>query len=87
MSAQRKTPNKDHQLFEDAVRYYEENLNEILATYPEGNYIVIRGVQVLGVFSSRGQGIRAGFKAYGNVPYLVREIQSAPREYHSFLNW
>ena len=41
---------------------------------PEGGFVVIRGDEVLGVWRNRVDALGEGIKKYGNVVFLVRDI-------------
>ncbi len=45
-----------------------------LVSESEGKYVVIKGDDVLGVYSSQDDAIAAGYQKYGNVPFLVKQI-------------
>ncbi len=52
---------------------YEAHLLELLAD--EGKFVVIKGDQILGAFSSYEEALRAGYDHYGATTFLVRKIQ------------
>lgn len=57
------------------VARYDELKPSLLAEHA-GEYVVIRGGEVLGIFADWEAAYVAGRKAYGNVPILVRRILS-----------
>ena len=47
---------------------------EFLTENPHGGYVVIKDGEVLGIFPTRTEALHEGFRAYGNVLFLVRNI-------------
>ncbi len=47
---------------------------EILTQYPNGGFVVIKEEEILGVWQSRMDALKAGIDKYGNVPFLVKNI-------------
>ena len=57
-----------------------KNLREdLIAKNPNGGYVVIKESEVLGVFPNRTEALHEGFKAYGNVLFLVRNLNEKVR--------
>ena len=44
---------------------------------PEGGFVVINGDNVLGVWRARSDALREGTEKFGDVPFLVRDIQES----------
>jgi len=59
---------------EKELAYYAEHLEEILATH-EGQFVLIRGEQLAGGFTTDREAYEAGLKRYGNEPFLIRRAQ------------
>ena len=58
---------------EAELKAYEQHKNELLAT-ARGKFVLIRGTEVLGVYDSKMDAIAQGYKQFGNVPFLVKQI-------------
>ena len=64
-----------------------DNLDEEMATYRdrrhallkehEGKFVLIKGSNVLGVFSDRSAALREGYSRLGIVPFLVRQVAAS----------
>ena len=63
---------KGSQLVEE-IEYYEEIKPSLLPAH-EGEFVVIKGRSVLGIFGDRDEAYKAGLDAFGYVPMLVHEI-------------
>jgi hypothetical protein len=59
--------------YKTEIAYYEANKNNWLKTMA-GRIVVIRGQKVLGIFYGRVEAILTCHRAFGDVPFLVREI-------------
>lgn len=56
------------------LKTYEANKDNLLGA-AEGKFVLIRGTEVVGVFDSQMDAISAGYKKFGNVPFLVKQIR------------
>ena len=65
-------PATTHVLTEE-MNAYEAHLAEWAAQ--EGKFVVIRRAQVLGFFGSYDAALRAGYDAFGIVPFLVKPVR------------
>ena len=52
---------------------YRDHLPELLRRQ-EGQYVLIKGSDVGGVFRDRSEALREGYQRFGVVPFLVRQI-------------
>jgi hypothetical protein len=52
---------------------YEQHRGELLAA-AEGKYVLIHGDEVAGVYESQADAIAEGYRQFGNVPFLVKEV-------------
>jgi hypothetical protein len=59
--------------FKTEIAYYEANKKNWLKTMA-GHIVVIRGKQVLGFFYGRADAVRECHRAFGDKPFLVREV-------------
>lgn len=53
---------------------YLEHKDELLAK-SEGKFVLIKDTKIIDVYSSYEDALKEGFKRFGNVPFLVKEIQ------------
>ncbi len=51
---------------------------QLKSEYPNGGFAVIKEDKLLGVWSSREDGIKEGLAAYGIIPFLVKDILDNP---------
>ena len=52
---------------------YESRREELLAS-ADGKFVLIKGGEVAGVYASREDAIRQGYRQFGNVPFLVKQV-------------
>jgi hypothetical protein len=55
---------------------YARHKGELLEAGHRGKWVLIHHEDVAGVFESRQQGLANGYRRFGNVPFLVREVQN-----------
>jgi hypothetical protein len=55
------------------IATYRNRLPELLLRQ-EGQYVLIKGSDVAGVFRDRSEALREGYQRFGVVPFLVRQI-------------
>lgn len=55
------------------IKCFEEHKPDLL-TKAEGQYVLIKGDKLLGVFSCRKEAVKEGYLRLGNVPFLVKLI-------------
>ena len=60
-------------LLEVELKAYEAHRDELLGTN-SGKFVLIKGEQIVGVFDTQVDAIRAGYERFGNVPFLVKQI-------------
>lgn len=59
---------------EQELATYQKNLNDW--TEHEGQYVLIKGDQVIGFFSSYDDAIREGYERFKLTPFLVKVVSS-----------
>jgi hypothetical protein len=66
------------------IRLYRERLAELLGPdgENEGRYVLIRGSEVRGPFSDRGEALAEGYTLYGTGAFLVKKIERVERLLH-----
>lgn len=52
---------------------YRDLLPDLMRSQ-EGQYVLIKGSGVVGVFRDRSEALREGYQRFGVVPFLVRQI-------------
>jgi len=55
------------------LKTYEQHRDELLGT-AEGKFVLIYNDQIAGVFESKKDAIEQGYRQFGNVPFLVKQI-------------
>jgi hypothetical protein len=60
-------------LLDVELKTYEKHREELLGS-AEGKFALIRGDEVVGVFDSKMDAIAQGYKHFGNVPFLVKQV-------------
>ena len=58
---------------------YARRKGELLQAGHRGKWVLIHHEDVAGIFESRQLGLADGYRRFGNVPFLVREVHSQPR--------
>ena len=59
---------------EQELATYNKRLPELLGH--EGKFVLIRGDEVADIFGSYEDALREGYRRFGLVPFLVKEIQA-----------
>lgn len=62
-----------NQPFKKELETYQENLPSLLGD--AGKFVVIQGTVLLGVFSTYDDALAEAYKAYGETPFLIKQIQ------------
>lgn len=65
------------QTFEVEQQTYESRKQELLAN--EGKFVVIKATEVLGVYGTYEDALKAAYGSYGLQPFFVRRIESIPQ--------
>jgi hypothetical protein len=55
------------------LQTYEQHRDELLST-AEGKFALIHGSEVVGAYESQMDAITEGYKRFGNVPFLVKQV-------------
>jgi hypothetical protein len=64
-------------MFEKELEVYKRVKADYLTQYPQGGFVVIKGDEVLGIWQSRLDALKAGIDKYGDVPFLVKNINES----------
>ncbi|HRQ76938.1 MAG TPA: hypothetical protein PK098_13575 [Phycisphaerales bacterium] len=65
---------------EQELKTYERELETLLAH--EGQYALIAGDEVLGIFAVYEEALREGYDRVGVKPFLVKKIETVERLFH-----
>ena len=63
----------DTALLEKELATYESEKQKLLGT-TEGKFVLIKDGDVVGVFDSFAEGVKAGYEKFGNTPFLVKQV-------------
>jgi hypothetical protein len=63
---------------------YEQNRDQLLGT-AEGKFVLIHNSQVIGIYDAKMDAIAAGYKQFGNVPFLVKQVVKVETP-HNFMS-
>ncbi len=61
-------------MLEKELEIYNKLKEELLEKGNEGKFVVIKGEEVLDIFTNYEDALRQGLKRYGNTPFLIKEI-------------
>ncbi len=61
------------QVLERELQTYEANRQKLIGT-SKGKFVLIKGLEIAGVFDTHIDAIRQGYDKYGNVPFLVKQV-------------
>lgn len=65
-------------MLEKELELYNKIKADLQAKYPEGGFVVIKDDNVLGVWQTRPDALRSGMEKYGDVQFLVKDINENP---------
>jgi len=60
----------------EEIAVYRLLLPELLRDH-EGQYVLVKGTEVIGVFPDRSQALREGYRRFDVSPFLVRQITAS----------
>ena len=60
-------------VLEQELKTFDENRDHLLAK-SEGKFVLIHEGEVIAVFDAKGDALAEGFKRFGNVPFLVKQV-------------
>lgn len=63
-------------VLEQELEFFDRQRLNLLARAP-GKYALVKGDELIGVFDSELEAVRAGYRQLGNVPFLVKHIVEA----------
>jgi hypothetical protein len=70
---------------EKEVAFFEQH-REDLVNQANGKFALVKGESLVGIFETQTEAIRAGYRNFGNQPFLVKQIVLAdlPLNFTSF---
>jgi hypothetical protein len=71
-------------MLEKELKQYEHIKAKLREENPQGGFVVIKDEEILGVWNDRQDAIRAGLEKYGNVTFLVKNIQDSDKTVNTF---
>ena len=63
---------------EKELAVFKKQQADLKKSHPNGGFVVINNGEILGVWETRNDALKEGMKAFGNVPFLVRNIDEDP---------
>lgn len=67
-------------VLDEELGYFEAHRDGLVQNHPEGQFALIHGKELLGVFANYSDAFSAGIQAVGNRPFLVTPIAQRPPE-------
>lgn len=64
-------------MFEKELEIFKKIKADLLSQYSSGGFVVIKGDEILGVWQSRLDALKSGIDKYGDVPFLVKNINES----------
>jgi len=65
-------------MLEKELKYYYQVRDELRAKNPDGGFVVIKDETILGIWLNRTDALKEGINTYGNVSFLVKDINDNP---------
>lgn len=65
-------------------RVYDAHRDEWIASGLAGKFVVIKGDEVFDMFNTYEDALKQGLKKYGNVSFLIKQIQHMEEIFHFF---
>ena len=67
-------------ILEKELATFETEKERLLAG-TEGKFVLIKDEDVVGIFDSFVEGVKAGYEKFGNTPFLVKQIVAVETPY------
>jgi hypothetical protein len=64
---------KDQIPLQTELEYFEKNKQEYLRLY-KGQFVLIKGENFAGAFTTDAEAYRAGLEKFGNKPFLIKQV-------------
>jgi hypothetical protein len=62
-----------HMKFKQELETYEDAKEKLLAE-SKGKFVLIKGSEIIGVYTSQEDALAEGYKRFGNKEFLVKEV-------------
>lgn len=62
-------------VLERELRTYQERKDDLVGA-SAGKYVLVKDDEVVDVFDTEADAIRDGYRRFGNVPFLVKEVEA-----------
>jgi len=69
-------------MLDQELKIYHQQKAALQSENPGGGFVVINGTEISGVWQSRTDAIKAGIEKYGNVSFLVKDINESPTRFN-----
>jgi hypothetical protein len=72
---QEKSTDRPHGVLDEEIRTYEAHKQDLLRDH-EGEFVLIKGTDIIGIFPTRDEAMSAGYRRYllMKEPFLMRQI-------------
>lgn len=60
-------------ILQNELDYYEKNKSDFMAKYKE-QYVLIKGEEFAGSFTTAEEAYKAGVDKFGNEPFLIKQV-------------
>ena len=64
-------------MLEKELEIFKKNKSTLSAQNPSGGFVVIKDDEILGVWQSRIDALKAGIEKYGDVSFLIKNINES----------
>lgn len=64
--------------------FFKANKSKWLEQGLSGKFVVIKGNEMFDYFSSHEDALRQGLRKYGDVPFLIKQVQQYEQVFHFF---
>jgi hypothetical protein len=64
---------KDQFALQTELDYFQKNKHMYLKFY-KGQFLLIKGVNFAGSFTTEAEAYKAGLEKFGNVPFLIKQV-------------
>jgi len=61
-------------MLENEIKHFKKVQNQLRTKHPNGGFVVIKNNQVYGVWENRNDALKEGYEKYGDVPFLVKNV-------------
>lgn len=71
-------------MLEKELEIFEREKAKLKEENSSGGYVVIKEDEILGVWNDREDALKAGLEKYGDVPFLVKNIDESNNSVNTF---